>query len=72
MPTERIYGRDCWVPDVPAVEEITADRKFQLTEIPDIFDEKLRAIAKAEGRSISNLVSLAIETFLRDYKPVQK
>lgn len=39
MPTERIYGRDCWVPDVPAAEEIAAGRKFQLTEIPDIFDE---------------------------------
>lgn len=40
--------------------------------IPDVFDERLREIAKQEGRTLSNLASVAIETFLRNYKPVEK
>lgn len=45
-------------------------RKITAT-IPDVFDERLREIAKQEGRTLSNLVSVAIETFLRNYKPVE-
>ena len=41
------------------------------TNIPDVIEEKLRAIAKAEGRTISSIVSVALETFIRNYKPIE-
>lgn len=40
------------------------------TTIPDLFDERLRAIATSEGRTIASIVSMALEEYLRNYKPL--
>lgn len=42
-----------------------------IATIPDAFEEQLKIIAAKEGRSISSVVAYAIESFLREYKPVQ-
>ena len=41
------------------------------TNIPDKIEEKLRAIAKAEGRTLSSIVSVALEAYIRNYKPIK-
>ena len=40
--------------------------------IPDLHEEKLREIAESEGRTLSSVVSFAIEIFLRDYGYINK
>lgn len=44
--------------------------KKVIATIPDAFEEQLRIIASEEGRSLSSLISYAIEKFLREYQPI--